>query len=85
MNQKRFHGIANSGALTLRVERDALSHVEIGLVIHIHVAHAVIVFDDGHAGVFDNGFDERMTATRDNEIDILIHAGHQGYRVPILR
>ena len=57
MDQKRLHGIANSGALTFRVECNAFSHIEIGLIVHIHMAHAVIMLDHGHAGVFDHRFD----------------------------
>ena len=38
------------------------------------MADAVVVFDDGHAGERDDGFDEPLAAARDDEVEPLVHA-----------
>ena len=45
------------GPLTFRIDCNAFSHFEIGLFVHIHVAHALIMLDHGHSGVSDHRFD----------------------------
>ena len=45
---------------------------------------AVIVLDHWHSSVTNNGFDERMTATRNDEIDVLIHRRDDRHRLPLL-
>jgi hypothetical protein len=84
MDQKRFHSIANGRALALCIYRNALSHVEVGVIIHVDMAYAVVMFDDRHAGMFDDGFDKRRPAARDDEVDILTHRGHESHRIAVL-
>ncbi len=40
------------------------------------MADSVVVFDDGHAGELGDGLNKFLSATWDNEVDVLIHFGH---------
>lgn len=42
------------------------------------MADAIVVFDDGHSGLGDDGFDEAFAAAGDDEIKPFVHAGHDG-------
>jgi hypothetical protein len=76
VDEEGFHGVADAGALAFRVEGDVEGHSVVSVSVHENMADAVVVFDDGHAGGGDNGFDERVASARDDDIHELVHGGH---------
>ena len=71
------------GALGLRVDGEIDRHVRVGGAVHVEDADAVVVFDDGHPGVCDDGFDERLAAARHEQIDVFVHLREVAHGVAV--
>ena len=69
MNDERFGGVADTGALGLRVVRDLTSHIEVGGRIHIHVAVACAIDHIRDSGVLQDRLDQRGPTARNQAID----------------
>ena len=48
VHEQCFHCIADGGTLNFRVHRNLLSHFQIRIGIHEHMAHAFVMSDDGN-------------------------------------
>jgi hypothetical protein len=72
VDEQRFDGVADAGTLAFGVDDDILRHVEIGIAVDVHVAHALVVFDDGDARFFRDGANQPFPAARDAEVDQVI-------------
>lgn len=78
VDEEGFGGVAGAGALGFGVEGDGFGEGGVGFFVDVDVADAVEVFEDGHAGVGDDGFDEAVAAAGDEEIDPAVHAAEGG-------
>ena len=76
MHKHSLDGIAHAGTLRLRVDDYPHRHIKIGLPIHICDADAEVMFDHRHSRITNDCFDQCPAATRNNEIDVLVHLGH---------
>ena len=89
VDEQAFERVAHAGTLHLRVQHDLrrLRDIETGRrargTIEEHVAHALVVLHDGHACVLRDEANERLTATRDRQIDMLGLLHEHPYRVAI--
>ena len=77
MHQTHFLGVAHTGAAGLGVLNDVQRLVQIGSVVHVHMADAGAGLDAGDFGVLHTGADEPGTAAGDQQVHIA-HSGHQG-------
>ena len=69
MDKEVFGGVADARTLALGVFNDAFGKIEISVLVHIDIAYALVVFDDGYAGVFRDKADESFTTAGDNAVD----------------
>ncbi len=58
------------------IEGNFFRHVQIGFAINIHMTNPVQVFDDRHPGLAADPFNQSLTATGHDNIDIIRH-GYQ--------
>ena len=58
-------------------------HVQVGGAVHVEDADAVVMFDDGHPRVLDDGFDEGLATTRDEQIDVFVHLREVAYGLAV--
>ena len=72
MHQHRLHCIAGGRALHLGVETYVLRQFEVGKLVYVGVAHAFVMFDDGDGGFFHYRPDERLTAARDDDVNVFV-------------
>ena len=78
MDQHRFHRIAHAGALALAVFDDLESGIEVGSLIHIHVADAFVMLDHRDGGLLHHRADQPFAAAGDDKVDERIHLEHHG-------
>ena len=71
IHQQGFHGVADGGALAFGVEDDFLGHFQIRVGVHINMANAFVMFDDGHFGAVGHGANEAFAAARHAQIHVL--------------
>ena len=57
------------GPLDLGVEADLLGHGKVGLAVHIHMAHALVMLDHRYGGILRYHADQPLAAPGDDEID----------------
>src|SRR3989475_8462583 len=74
----RSHRVAGPRPLHLRIEADGFRHREVGLVVHVGVAHALVVLDYRDRGLLDDELHEVLAAARDDEINQLVLLEQQG-------
>ncbi len=72
VDEQRLDGVADAGTLAFGVDDDLFRHVEIGVAVDVHVADALVVFDDGDARFFRDGANQPFPAARDAEVDQVI-------------
>ena len=72
VHQQRLESVARRGIIRLGVHREFARHVEIGVLVHEHVAHAVGVPEDGNLGVVLDVGHEIVGAARDDEVDDVV-------------
>ena len=70
VHQQALGGVAHRGAGGLGVMDDAGGHVQVGLPVDVHVAHAHAGLDHRHLGVFHHIFNETGAATGNKHIQI---------------
>ena len=83
MDEQRFHGVADTRALALRVERDLFGHLEVGRAVDKHMANTVVVLDHRHARMLHDSLDERVPAARHNHIKVSVHLGEQPHSLAV--
>ena len=71
IHQQRLHRVANGRALALCVHDDFLGHLQVGVGVHIDVANAFVMFDDGHLRAFGHRSNQSLTAARHAKINVL--------------
>src|SRR5205814_2630229 len=76
VHKHSFDGVAHAGTVRLRVDHYPHRHIEIGFPIHICDADPDVVFDHRHPRITNDRFDQSPAATRNDEIDVLVHLGH---------
>ena len=72
MNQHTFGRIAHRGAGALGIIENGGGHIQIGLIVHIDVAHALTGADHRHAGLFGHCPNEPRAAPGDQHVHIPI-------------
>ena len=70
--EQRFGGAADSGAPHLGVDDDAPGHRQIGAAVHIGVADAVEMLEDGDAALRRDALDQRPPAARHDDVDQIV-------------
>ena len=55
------------------VKEDALGHVQVGGAVHVQDADAVVVLDDRHPRVANDGLDERRATAGNDHVHVTIH------------
>ena len=78
MDQHALHRIAHGGAGALGVAQDAHRHIQIGIFVHIDVAHAVAVPQHRDVAVLHDVAHKGVGAARNDEVDVLVHFEHDG-------
>ena len=76
-----FHGVAHAGALRLRVNEDVYGLVHVGGLVHIHVADAVEVLDDGNLALFHHGADQAFATAGDYQVDAVATLQQHAHQV----
>ena len=66
--QQHLLGVAHGGAAGFGVLHDVQSHVQIGTVVHIHMADAGARLDAGHGGAGHAGPDQSRAAPGDQQV-----------------
>ena len=93
VDQQAFGRVAHRGTGGLGVVNDPGPHIQVGLPVHIDVAHPHAGLDDRHPGIFHHRPDEARAPPGDEHVQIagepheLLGAGpagvlHQGHAVP---
>ena len=59
--------------------------MQIGFPVHENMTDAVVVLDDRHAGGVDDGLDERVPASGNDDIHELVHGGHDFHGFAVFR
>ena len=73
MDEQAFRRVAGARTLDLRVVKDRKRHREIGLVVHVDVADALVVLEDGDERRLAHRADQALAAARDRHIHVLRH------------
>ena len=76
VHQQGLRGAADPGAPHLGVEDDLARHVRIGGGVHVGMADAFQVLEQGHLAFRADALDERLAAARHDDVDELRHAQH---------
>ena len=76
MHEQRLHGVAGRGILCLGVHDDARSHVRVGVLVQVEVAHAVAVAQHRDARIVHDVAHKCIGTARDDQIDLLVEAEH---------
>ena len=79
MHQQGFHGVAHGDVLGFAVHGHPQGHVQVGVLVHVHMADAVRMAQHGDAAVVHNPADKGIAAPGDNQIDegiLLEHGAH---------
>src|SRR6266446_5177321 len=82
VHKHSLDGIAHARTLRLCVYDYSHRHIEIGLPVHICDAHPDVVLDHRHPRMTNDCIDQAAAATRDDEIDVLVHLGHVPHGIP---
>ena len=69
VDEQTLRRVAHAGTLRLRVVENGKRHREIGLLVHIDMAHALVVLQDRHERGLAHCADEPLAATRNGDID----------------
>lgn len=70
-HEQSLHGIAYCRTLYFCIERNALGHDGVGIIVEVNVANAFVMFDDGDFGTFGDGADELLAAAGHAEVNVL--------------
>src|SRR5215472_5726211 len=81
VHKHSLDGVAYAWTLRLCVNDYLQRHVEICFPVHICNADADVMLDHWHTCVPNNCFDQGPPATRNNEIDVLVHLGHMPHGI----
>src|SRR5437667_4436763 len=81
MDKHSLDGVAHARTLRLCVNDYPHRHIEIGFPVHICDAEPDVVLDHRHPRMTNDCFDQGPAATRDDEIDVLVHLGHMPHRM----
>ena len=73
VDEDGLDGVAGAWPLAFGVNEDVAGHGEVCAGGDVGDADAVVVFDDGHARVADDGFDEALPAAGNDAVQELIH------------
>ena len=76
-----FHGVAHAGALRLGVDEDVHRLVDVGGLVHVHVADAVEVLDHGNLALFHDGADQAFAAAGNHEVDAVVTLQEHAHQV----
>mmetsp|Transcript_46029 Transcript_46029/g.112117 ORF Transcript_46029/g.112117 Transcript_46029/m.112117 type:complete len:373 (+) Transcript_46029:294-1412(+) len=76
VDKQRAHGDPPRAILYLRVVDDATSHLHVGLLVHVHVAHPIRVPQDRNLSRALDRIDQPLAASRDHHVDVLIEGKH---------
>src|SRR5690606_9749155 len=80
IDQQRFHGAADAVAVSLGVECDGKRFFGVGGRVDVHVAVAVEVLDERHAGFVGQARDQAFSAARHDDVDVFRHGDELAYR-----
>ena len=78
-HQQAFTGVAGAVLLGFGVVCDRHGHVHIAGVVHIGVAVAIEVFDDGHCGIAADSLNEAFAAAGNDDVDKLRHGNQMAH------
>ena len=76
VHQADLLGVADAGAAGLGVVNDVDCHLQIGSLVHIHMADAGAGLDAGHGGVGHTGCDQPLAAPGNQQVHQTV-GGHQ--------
>ena len=83
VHQERLQRVADTGTRDLAVEQQVLRNLQVGVLVYVEVADALVVLDDGDATRLVDEADEPFAAARDNEVDVLVQGQHFLHRRPV--
>ena len=69
VHKQRFHRIADTGPLALRVFGNGHGHVEIRRRIHVRMTYTLVMLDHGYSRLLRDGADEGLPATRNDQVN----------------
>jgi hypothetical protein len=81
--QQAFAGVAGAVLLRLGVVGHLDRHGQVAGVVHIGVAVAVQVLDDGHLGIAADALDQALAAARDDHVHILRHGNQLAHGLAV--
>ena len=81
MHQQGFQGIADPGSAGFAIQQQGQGLIQIGAGIHIQMAHALVMFDHRHPGVFGDKADQAFATTWDGQINDIgkLQQFHHGF------
>ena len=82
MHQHRLHGVTDARTLHLGVDADRFGHGQVGVGIHVGVADACEVLDDGDPRFLGHP-DQPVAAPGDNEVDVLAQPKQFAHRLAV--
>ncbi|MNS95139.1 hypothetical protein D3C72_1293830 [compost metagenome] len=77
IDQQGLHRTANTVAISLGIERDALGLGQIGVGTDVNVADTVQMLDHWYAGITADTFDQATATARHDHVDVLGHGDHR--------
>src|SRR5574344_165324 len=69
VDEQAFRGVADAGALGLRVVENGQRHAEVALVVDVDVADALVVLEDRHERRLAHRADEPLAAAGNRDVD----------------
>src|SRR5688572_13920814 len=73
-DQEGFCCSTDAGASHLCAHSDLRGHADVCILIDVHVAIAIQMPDDGHAGFFLTPLDEALAAAGNDDVYVVCHA-----------
>ena len=78
-HQQRFGGVAGAVFLGFGVVGHFQGQIFVARLVHVGVAHAVQVLDDGHFGFGADALDQAAAAARDDDVHVLRHGNERAH------
>ncbi len=83
VHQQRLHGVADAGPLALGVLADCKGLFEVGALVDIGVAVALVMLQDGHPRHVGHRANQALAAAGNNDIHVVFHLDQFLHRLAI--